>query len=75
MGMIHSERTYRCFEDCRMEGCPSHKMEVFIQTTADVMEVKKDGEAWFFSDPTEWKTLLEMLNSHDYVFFPSKYEK
>ena len=47
MGNITRSHQYRCSEDCRMEGCPSHKMEINIQTTSDIMRVEIDGKDWF----------------------------
>ena len=50
-------------------------MEIAIQTTSDIMVVKRAGEDWFSADPSQWETLMEMLKEIDYAFFPSKSEE
>lgn len=30
---------YRCFNDCRQEGCPGHYVKVIYYGTADIVEV------------------------------------
>lgn len=66
---MNREREYNCFNDCRMQGCPGHKMEVSVQTTADIMTVKIDGETMFSFDPSQWNVFKEMVKSFDYNFF------
>lgn len=69
MGTLKNEKIYKCFNDCRMDGCPGHKMTSIIQTTSDVLIVDIDGKCWFASDPSQWDTLKEILAEHDYNQF------
>lgn len=34
---------YKCFNDCRQEGCPGHKMCIKYNTTSDMVELVTTG--------------------------------
>ena len=38
------EIKYRCDDDCRMEGCPSHKLVGTLQDTSDVVIIENEKE-------------------------------
>lgn len=69
MGTWKAEKEYSCFNDCKQSGCPKHKMEVRIQTTADYLSVYEDGKLLFSCDPEEWNTLKSILKEWNYTFF------
>lgn len=51
---------YRCFNDCRQEGCPGHKLRFERFNTVDLYEVFDDkGECLFRFDQNEWKAMLK----------------
>lgn len=69
MSTLRNEIEYRCFNDCRQEGCPSHKMTLAIQNTSEIMIVEIDGKPWIFAEPNEWEALKRMLVETDYNQF------
>lgn len=47
---VHIEREYKCDDGCKQNGdCPSHKMELLINNTVGVAELKIDGDTvhWY----------------------------
>lgn len=59
------EVPYRCFHDCRQEGCPGHTIRVDYYNTVDLVEVHVDGEEraeWLF-DPMEFEAILKSWES------------
>jgi len=54
------QKTYRCFNDCQMEGCPSHVMTVTYHGVSDTFEIKIDGKDYLAVDPTVMETLKEL---------------
>ena len=69
MGNIKHKSTFRCSDDCRMEGCPSHELKISIQTCSDIMDVEIDGKRWFNSEVGQWRALIKALKEIDYIFF------
>lgn len=52
------ELTYRCFNDCRQEGCPGHTLRAGIHRTVDIIFFEIDGKRERNFDQREWKTML-----------------
>lgn len=61
MGTFTVKReNHRCMDDCRIEGCPGHTLELTYQTCADVVLLTKDGEVVVGLDFGEFETFLQM---------------
>ena len=57
------EREYKCDDGCKRNGsCSGHKMELIINNTVGVAELKIDGETAHWFDCNEADALYEMLN-------------
>ena len=69
MSTLVKEKKFRCFEDCRQSGCPTHLMRVEIQTTSEVLMVYIDDKKVFGADPNIFSTLIAILAGFDYTFF------
>ncbi len=50
---------YKCFNDCRQEGCPGHKLRVVHHNTSDVMRVEVDGVPWYWFDYNCFKAIRQ----------------
>ena len=44
MATIKKGITYRCNDDCRMEGCPSHKATLEFQSVSDCYHFNINGQ-------------------------------
>jgi hypothetical protein len=56
---------YKCFNDCRQEGCPGHEIQFVYHHTSDVIRVvnswgedgnEKDAE---YYDPDQFRAMLK----------------
>ena len=43
-------REFKCLNDCRIEGCPGHRMELLFQRSVDVWVIDIDGERTYMDD-------------------------
>lgn len=66
MSTLKIEEKYRCYNDCKYEGCPSHIMKVEIQTVSDSIHLTFDGHDYWF-DPTTVSLFFKLLKELDYV--------
>lgn len=57
-----TEERYRCLNDCRMEGCPGHTLQVQFFNTADVVRILVDGEITTTFDGEEFEAMLRSVN-------------
>lgn len=69
MSTLKQSEVFRCFDDCKQEGCPSHDMRVEIQNTSENLSVYVDDKFWFGGDPSQWKTLKDILERINYSYF------
>lgn len=60
MGTSTIETTYRCSDDCRMEGCPGHSGRLYHQSTADAYTFDMDGRILHF-ERGELEAMVGML--------------
>ena len=57
------ERKYKCDDGCKENGsCPSHKIELLINNTVGVAELKIDEETVHWFDCNQAGALHEMFN-------------
>ena len=79
IGMATWEREieYRCDNDCKSSGCPSHKMKVEIQTTADILTIYPSlgQEKHICFDMNRWAALKTVLQDWDYSGFDLSLKK
>ncbi len=71
MSTRQATQTYRCWNDCRQEGCPSHDITVLLQTTSDILIIDFNDKHISF-DPSEWKALKKILQAWNYNQFDLK---
>ena len=58
MSSSYSEEiVYKCGTDCRMEGCPSHKLKIHYHHTSDTVTVLLDGQHYVTFDDVMWSKL------------------
>lgn len=50
MSSHSDEYVVQCWNDCKMEGCPGHKIEVDANNTSNALTYSKDGEIIFGMD-------------------------
>ncbi len=66
--------SYRCDNDCRMEGCPGHVLTGTLQDTSDVVIIEDEKGTYVFSgDINRTNALIDILSSLDYndaSYFP-----
>jgi len=43
---------FKCFNDCKMQGCPGHTLRLVRHNTSDTFSVEIDGKAEYHFDPT-----------------------
>lgn len=58
MSSSYSEEiVFSCGNDCRMSGCPSHKLKIHYHHTSDTVAIILDGEAFTVFDDVMWSRL------------------
>jgi len=55
---------YKCFNDCRMEGCPGHQLQIEYFNTADTVNLFIDGELRICFDDNQFEALLRAALDH-----------
>lgn len=53
---------YKCFNDCRQEGCPGHKIRFGYSRCSDVEFFEIDGVQEYYFDRNMLKAALESMN-------------
>lgn len=56
------ETTFRHWDDCEWSGCPSHKLRVEYQNTADIFSFYIDDERVFGGDPNQIGAIIKTIN-------------
>ena len=72
MTTIRRELTYRCYDDCRPQGCPTHVATLEIQTTSQAYTFNLDGRELYF-ERGELEAMIELIvitNRSDCVTIP-----
>lgn len=57
-------RTYKCHNDCRMEGCPGHTITLDLDTVSDTVAELRDDvyyETWDWKELRVFQNLIEDL--------------
>lgn len=62
MANCKREIIYRCFNDCRMEGCPTHKGILEFQSCSNAYTFNMDGEVYFF-EQGKLQAMVDLLKS------------
>ncbi len=66
---------YRCDNDCKQSGCPSHKLVALLQDTSDIVIIENEnGDTVFSGDINKCNALIDVLHSLDYqdrIYFPT----
>lgn len=57
--------SYKCFNDCRMEGCPGHILQVQYSNTVDIVNVHVAGERIASFDDNQFEALLKAALAKD----------
>lgn len=55
------ERTYRCLDDCQMQGCPTHIASLEFQSTSTTLSFYDGQGGRFIGWPSEFEALVSML--------------
>ncbi len=56
------EIKYRCFNDCKGWGCPSHDGKLQFQSTSNAYHFTMDGKEYYF-DEAELQAMIDLLKS------------
>lgn len=62
MAIIKRQLTYRCYDDCKQSGCPTHEATLEVQTTSQAYTFNLDGRELFF-DRGELEVMLKLICS------------
>ena len=66
MTTIRRELTYRCYDDCKSQGCPTHVATLEVQTTSQAYTFNLDGRELYF-ERGELEALLDLIALVDRV--------
>lgn len=55
------ERTYKCWNDCVEQGCPSHTAKLTFQSVSDSLEFDDGKGQKFYIQTPELEAFIEML--------------
>lgn len=61
MSTTRIERTVRCWDDCKMAGCPTHVVSLTFQTTSSILTFEDGRGDKFYGDPHMFAALVAML--------------
>lgn len=61
MSTWNLETTYRCSDDCKQSGCPSHKLKLSYNNTSESFSLLADGKYVFGGDINLLESFLELL--------------
>ena len=50
MAIIKRQITYRCYDDCKQSGCPTHEATLEVQTTSQAYTFNLDGRELYCPD-------------------------
>jgi|LSQX01.3.fsa_nt_gb hypothetical protein len=65
MATITREKQYHCFNDCRQEGCPTHKAVLTFQSTSNAYTFDNGkGDVRYFEEG-ELQTFIDLLKDLD----------
>jgi len=67
MATIQESHLYRCWDDCRFEGCPGHTVTFTYQNTADVFRMRVDDHEPHYIDLNVLPLLVDFLKGLDLV--------
>lgn len=58
---------FRCDNDCKMSGCPGHKLKGLLQTTSDCIIIEdEEGNIIYSGDINKTIALLKIIYQLDY---------
>ncbi len=60
MTIIKRQLTYRCYDDCKQSGCPTHEATLEIETVTQSYTFNLDGREIFF-DRGELEAMIELI--------------
>lgn len=60
MATINLKRKYRCSDDCKQSGCPSHEAELEYMSVTDAYTFTGRKTVYYF-ERNELETLIELL--------------
>ena len=60
MAIIKRQITYRCYDDCKPQGCPTHEATLEVQTTSQAYTFNLDGRELFF-ERGELEVMIELI--------------
>ena len=66
MGTVTNIFNYRCSNDCVIEGCPSHKLTLTYQSTAETFSITTDNEPPIWLDVNLLPFLITFITDHIY---------
>ncbi len=52
------EIKFKCFNDCRQEGCPGHAVRAVHSNTSDTLSFEIDGKAEYWFDYNTFKAMI-----------------
>jgi hypothetical protein len=63
---------YKCFNDCRQEGCPGHVVRFGYSRCSDVEYFEIDGKNEYFLDSNMLKAAIESMRKMEEEFKKDK---
>jgi len=61
MAIVILKEKYRCFDDCRAEGCPKHEATLEFQTVSNTYRFENGKGDTYYFEQGELETMVELL--------------
>ena len=61
MATVKVETKYSCYDDCKQQGCPGHKLELSFHTVTNGYSFKKDDSHPEFFEQGELEAMIKLL--------------
>ncbi len=65
MSKVIREKEYRCSDDCRMEGCPSHTAKLTFYSVSDGYEFDNGHGGTYTFERGELEAFIDLLKNLD----------
>jgi len=62
MANVKRELNYRCWNDCIMAGCPSHKGTLDFQSCSNAYHFNMNGKDYYFEEG-ELQAIVDLIKS------------
>ena len=62
MANCERELKYSCWDDCRMQGCPTHTARLEFQSASNSFRFNLDGKE-IYLNPTEFQAMVDLTKA------------